>query len=293
MTRLHPAMLRKWGSARPECGSSMKTANAVRVSAIVSSFNSARFIDGCLADLMAQTIAGRVEIIVIDSASEEGERGIVHRWQEQHVNIRYIRTEQRESVYAAWNRAIRMATGDYITNSNTDDRHRPDAFERMSRVLDIRPGVALVYADVVETETENESLDRCTPTRVLRWHDWNRDTLLTQGCFIGPQPMWRRSVHAEYGFFDESLVSSGDFEFWLRISQTHSFHHIREPLGLYLARPDSVEHRHRDLKNLEDARILAAYRRAAAAGKVIRSLPKFDGLSAAGLNLASCYPAPP
>jgi glycosyltransferase involved in cell wall biosynthesis len=265
----------------------------ILVSAIVSTFNAERFLEGCLADLERQTLADRVEIIVVDSASEQGEGAIVRRRQERLANIRYIRTPERESVYAAWNRAIRTAAGSYITNANTDDRHRPDAFERMSRVLDMRPDVALVYADVVETVTDNETFDRCTPTRTRRWYDWNRDRLLTHGCFIGPQPMWRRGLHDEYGFFDEGLVSSGDFEFWLRISQTHAFHHIREPLGLYLARPDSVEHRHRDLKNLEDARILAAYRRAAAAGKVIRSLPKFDGLSAAGLNLASCYPAPP
>jgi glycosyltransferase involved in cell wall biosynthesis len=249
--------------------------NPPLVSALVSTFNSARFIEGCLADLEAQTIAGRLEIVVVDSASEEGEGAIVRRWQERFANIRYVRTESRESVYAAWNRAIRMARGAYLTSANTDDRHRVDALERMSRVLELRPEVALVYADVVETETENETFERCTPTRVRRWHEWARDTLLTRGCFVGPQPMWRRSVHAEHGLFDERLVSSGDFEFWLRISQSHPFHHIREPLGLYLSRPDSVEHRHRDLKNLEDARILATYGKAAQEGAIVRRIPDF------------------
>ena len=257
------------------------------VSAIVSTFSSERFLEGCLADLEAQTIADQIEIIVVDSASEEGEGDIVRRWQERYPNIRYTRTASREPIYAAWNRAIRMARGTYLTNANTDDRHKANAFERMRRVLDMRPDVALVYADVVETVAENQTFDRCTPTRVLRWHDWSRDTLLTQGCFIGPQPMWRRSVHEEYGFFDERLVSSGDFEFWLRISQTHPFHHIREPLGLYLSRPDSVEHRHRDLKTLEDVRILSAYRRAARDGAIIRRIPDFQPENRmAGLNLA-------
>jgi glycosyltransferase involved in cell wall biosynthesis len=257
------------------------------VSAIVSTFSSERFLEACLADLEAQTIADQIEIIVVDSASEEDEGAIVRRWQERYPNIRYTRTERREPVYAAWNRAIRIARGTYLTNANTDDRHKANAFERMSRVLELRQDVALVYADVVETVAENQTFDRCTPTRVLRWHDWNRDTLLTQGCFIGPQPMWRRCVHAEYGFFDESLVSSGDFEFWLRISQTHSFHHIREPLGLYLSRPDSVEHRHRDLKTLEDTRILSAYRRAARDGAILRRIPDLQPANCmAGPNLA-------
>jgi len=257
------------------------------VSAIVSTFNSERFLQGCLADLTAQTNAETLEIIVVDSASEEGEGDIVRRWQERYPNIRYTRTASREPIYAAWNRAIRMARGAYLTNANTDDRHKANAFERMRRVLDMRPDVALVYADVLETVAENQTFDRCTPTRVLRWHDWSRDTLLTQGCFIGPQPMWRRCVHEEYGFFDERLVSSGDFEFWLRISQTHPLHHIREPLGLYLSRPDSVEHRHRDLKILEDVRILSAYRRAARDGAIIRRIPDSQPENRmTGLNLA-------
>jgi glycosyltransferase involved in cell wall biosynthesis len=261
--------------------------SSLLVSAIVSTFNAARFIEGCLADLEGQTISDRIEIIVVDSASEQDEAAIVRRWQERCANIRYTRTDCRETVYAAWNRGIRMAAGRYITNANADDRHRVTTFERMSRVLDMRPDVALVYADVVETAAENETFDRCTPTRVRRWCDWSRDALLTHGCFIGPQPMWRRSVHDEYGFFDERLISSGDFEFWLRISQTHAFHHIREPLGLYLASPGSVEHRHRGLKNFEDARILAAYRRAAADGTILRRLPYATlGAPKAGLKLA-------
>jgi glycosyltransferase involved in cell wall biosynthesis len=257
------------------------------VSAIVSTYNAERFIEGCLADLEAQTIADRIEVIVVDSASEEGEGAVVRCWQERWPNIRYVRAPVRETVYAAWNRGIRLARGVYLTNANTDDRHRPDALERMSRVLDMRPDVALVYADVVETAVENETFERCTATRVRRWYDWDRRELLAQGCFIGPQPMWRRAVHDEYGYFDETLVSSGDFEFWLRISQTHRFHHIREPLGLYLARPDSIEHRNCDLKNLEDARILAAYRRAAFERAIIRRLPKREpGRTFAGSNLA-------
>jgi predicted O-linked N-acetylglucosamine transferase (SPINDLY family) len=158
----------------------------------------------------------------------------------------------------------------------------------MLQALDQRPEVGLVYADVIKTETENETFDRCTPTGRYRWYDWDRNLLLTEGCFMGPQPMWRKSVHEVYGVFDASLVSSGDFEFWLRISQTFDFYHIREPLGLYLVRPDSVEHRNRELKRAEDIQILAVYRRAASSGEILRCVP-LDALKQA-LCQTSCGP---
>jgi glycosyltransferase involved in cell wall biosynthesis len=117
-----------------------------------------------LEDLLAQTIADRLEIIVIDSASPENEGRIVREFQQHHGNVKYIRTPERETIYAAWNRGIKIARGKYITNANTDDRHRRDAFEQMAAVLDAQPDVALVYADVIKTATANETFEHCTPT---------------------------------------------------------------------------------------------------------------------------------
>ena len=79
---------------------------------------------GRLENLTSQTLflRGRTEIIVIDSASSQNEKAIVQDFQKEHDNISYFRTSQRESLYKAWNRAIKIAAGEYITNANTDDR---------------------------------------------------------------------------------------------------------------------------------------------------------------------------
>ncbi|MBN1850776.1 MAG: glycosyltransferase [Deltaproteobacteria bacterium] len=240
------------------------------VSAIVSTYNSEKYIKGCLEDLEAQTIARRLEIIVVDSASQQNERAIVKEFQRKYDNIVYIRTDKRESVYEAWNRGIKASRGIYITNANTDDRHRKDAFERMADVLDTRTDIALVYADVIITKHENETFERCTPFDVYYWLDWDRRFLLEKGSFIGPQPMWRRTLHDEYGYFDGSLKTSGDYEFWLRISQTNDFLRIPILLGLYLESPDSIEHRHKAEKEGENIMILEMYQKADKAGDIIR-----------------------
>ncbi len=245
------------------------------ISAIVSTYNAERFIRGCLEDLVSQTIADKLEIIVVDSGSEQNEAAVTRAFQGQFDNIHYIRCEKRETVYAAWNRGIQLAKGKYITNANTDDRHRLDAFERMANVLEAKPDVALVYADVLKTQTENETFEKCHPSGEFRWYDWDRNILLKEGCFIGPQPMWRRSVHDRYGGFDETLVTSGDYEFWLRISQTFDFYHIRMPLGLYLVRSDSIEHRELKTKQLEDLNIRRAYTDAAQRGIRIHNIKRF------------------
>ncbi len=216
------------------------------VSVLVSAYNSEEFLRGLLDDLEAQTIAGQIEILVVDSGSEQNERAIVESYQRQYPNIRYLRTEKRESVYSAWNRAIKVARGKYLTNANTDDRHAPDAFEIMVNTLEEYPEVGVVYGDCAVTQKKNTTLVQGPITGRLRWPEFDR-RLLFQICFIGPQPMWRRSIHEQYGVFDDQMLSAGDYEFWLRISEKVRFQHIPKILGLYLLAEQSVEHRQTSL----------------------------------------------
>ena len=232
--------------------------NRFKVSAIVSTYKSERFMRGCLEDLEAQTIADQLEIIVVDSNSPQNERAIVEEFQQRYNNIIYIRTAAREGVYTAWNRGIQAARGEYITNSNTDDRHRRDAFERMAAALDARPDIALAYANVYITEIENETFDNHTRVGTYCWLDFDPMKLI-YACFMGPQPMWRKSMHTQYDYFDESFESAGDWEFWLRMAGEETFFHIDEFLGLYLKSPTSIEHRNRELSEREGRRVHERY----------------------------------
>ncbi|MFA7387676.1 MAG: glycosyltransferase, partial [Thiohalobacteraceae bacterium] len=217
--------------------------NAPLVTAIVSTYNSERFIRGCIEDLEAQTLADQLEIIVVDSGSEQNEGVIVGELQQRYGNIKYLRTEERETIYSAWNRGVRAARGKYLTNANTDDRHRPDAFERMVGKLEEHPEVALVYADSAVTHMENAGFGAAAVDAYFRWPDFDARNLFAV-CYVGPQPMWRAALHERYGYFDPSLRVAGDYEFWLRLAPHETFLHLPETLGLYLSSPGSIEHAH-------------------------------------------------
>lgn len=232
------------------------------ITAIVSAYNSSRFLRGCLEDLEAQTIADRLEIVVVDSGSLENEGEIVAEFQQKYDNIKYIRTE-RETVYGAWNVGVKAAQGKYLTNANTDDRHRNDAFEIQEKMLDLHPEFALVFGNVLVTETPNETFENNTTVGTIPYPDHDRQNLLAGNCLVGPQPMWRKSVHDEYGYFDDSMVTSGDYEFWTRIAQTNDFYHINQDFGLYCERVDSIEHSNRRNQFLENKKITEMYQKAA------------------------------
>ena len=215
----------------------------IRVSAIVSTYNAESFIDGCLFDLINQTLFKKdeLEIIVIDACSQENEKEVVEGYQAYYDNISYLRTGTRETLYASWNRAISMAQGRYITSANTDDRHRHDALEILADYLDTHLNVALTYPAQIDTSIPNETFETTKSKKVLDWPPFSYQEL-ERHCIIGSQPMWRRSLHDHYGMFRDSFRSAGDYEFWLRIGKQETFYKFPEVLGLYYRNPQGIEH---------------------------------------------------
>ncbi|MDB5849749.1 MAG: hypothetical protein JWP29_3501 [Rhodoferax sp.] len=210
------------------------------LTAIVSSYSAERFMRSCLEDLVAQTLLQHMEILVIDSGSPQGEGAICQEFARTYPQIRYLRTE-REPLYVAWNRAIGMARGKYLTSANTDDRHHPEFAQTMVNLLEAQPDVALAYADQLVSHTENESFAECTQrqARVRRWPDFTPEDLLLR-CITGSQPVWRRSMHEKLGVFDTRYKIVADYDMWLRTAAAHPFLHVAQPLGVFFDSPSTI-----------------------------------------------------
>jgi len=225
---------------KPDRSLSNAPQNRYLVSAIVSTYNSEKYIRGCLEDLESQTIADKLEIIVINSGSEQNEESIVEEFQKKYGNIVYIKTE-REGLYSAWNRAVKVASGQFLSNANTDDRHRKDAFEVMANTLLENTDIALVYGDQIVTDTPNPTFKNHHVIEWARRSEFSKERLLFY-CCVGSQQMWRKSLNDEFGGFDETLTCAADWDFWLKIAGKHHFKRIPEFLGLYFYNKEGIEH---------------------------------------------------
>ena len=201
------------------------------ITAIISTYKGERFMEGRLTDLLGQSIADRLEILVIDSASPEHEGEVVASFQQRHTNIRYLRTGRRESIYQAWNRGVQVARGTYLTNANTDDRLRRDALERLVARLEQEYGAGVAYADALITSKENETFLDNSSVQATRRPDFSINRLL-ESCITGSQPVWRKALHDSAGLFDIGYGSAADYDFFIRAAQYCGFVYIPEPLGL-------------------------------------------------------------
>jgi len=214
----------------------------IKVSAIVSLYNSMEFIEGLMEDLIQQSLfkKGLLEIILVDSSSPQNEHEVVAKYQEKYPNIVYHRTQERETLYGAWNTGIKLAKGDYLTNANSDDRHHPLCLEILAKALDRHPTIDLAYADVYESTVANEPFLANSGLVKYQYSEYFAPASLLFYQF-GCQPVWRKKIHGEIGMLDATFKAAGDFEFNLRFALA-GLRAIRIPqiLGSFLNRPTSL-----------------------------------------------------
>lgn len=243
----------------------------IKVSAIVSTYNSEKFFRGCIEDLLAQSLwqRGELEIVVINAGSKQGELYLIKEYFRQGIPLT-VMTTQREPLYTSWNRGIRIAQGRYVTNANTDDRHAPDAYAILADTLDRNPAIGLVYADAYVTPTANATWDGYYELNteppyqngMLNWVAYN-PMLLTHYCYIGQAPMWRKDLHEQVGYFDESYLIAGDYEMWLRMAACGiNMLHIPQPLGLFYWHPEQLGRQQAEHSTYESRRAVLKHREA-------------------------------
>lgn len=201
------------------------------VTAIVSAYYCAQWLQGRIFNLLEQE--PRPEIVVVTQRDSE-EHNILLRFVDF---IKLILTEDVPTIYAAWNMAIAEATGDYLTNANSDDRLYTGALERLAWALDENSQAVAVYMDCDKVNPDGLAIGR------YRWAEGGL-AVLQRGCFLGPMPMWRRELHDRYGEYDGQMESAGDYEWWLRLAYSGEMF-VKAPglCGAYMLRGDSAEHR--------------------------------------------------
>ncbi len=210
-----------------------------RVSIITSMWNGDDFIEGFLEDITQQTIFSECELILINANSPGNEEAVIEKYLPLYPNILYIKLDEDPGVYGVWNYGIQLATADLITNANLDDRSQFDALERHVNELDQNPHIDLVYSGYLLTENPNE-------TYVTSQYRWIVDPPefaphLMYLCLPGPRPVWRKSVHERFGYFDEAFISAGDFEMWCRaVSMGAQFKKIPGYTTLFYSNPKGL-----------------------------------------------------
>jgi len=227
----------------PNPALSMSTKEIPKISIITSIYNGDEYIRPFLEDITRQTIfEDKCELILINANSPGNEEEVIQEYLEKYPdNIVYKRLEKDPGIYGVWNMGVEMASGEYLTNANLDDRKAINSLERHARELYVNDDVDLVYSDMLITDKPNETYENnSSDNRQYNFPEFSLDNLRMTN-MPHASPMWRKNFHDKYGEFNSKYKSAGDWEMWLRgASQGSKFKKIQGTLGLYYFNPTGI-----------------------------------------------------
>jgi hypothetical protein len=225
-------------------GSALKkvsTDDIPKISIITSVYDGDEYIRPFLEDITRQTIFNKCELILVDPNSPGSEAQVIKEYMDRHDNIVYKKLEKDPGIYGTWNEALKLVTGEYVTNANLDDRKSIDSLEKHAVTLFANPDVSLVYADSLVTDKPNETFEKNSANgNRYNFEQFSKEAML-RGNQAHNNPMWRKELHDRHGLFEEKYKSAGDWEFFLRCAFNDAkFQKLNDVLGLYYFNPNGV-----------------------------------------------------
>ncbi|CEN55993.1 glycosyltransferase family 2 protein [Candidatus Methylopumilus turicensis] len=194
-----------------------------RITVITPSYNQAEFLERTIVSILNQGYPN-LEFIIIDGGSTDGSVDVIKGYANQ---LTYWVSEPDNGQSHAINKGLQIATGDWVCWQNSDDIFYPLAFMRLSQSIQQNPTLDLVIGDINLIDKDDH---------LIRPQCYVKPTygaLVAEGMVMTNQAaFWRRNLHEEIGFLDESLHYGFDYEWFLRLlKHTNRSHHIPKKLG--------------------------------------------------------------
>ncbi len=193
------------------------------LSIIIVSWNVCDFLAACLDSIRAHTGDLDVEVIVVDSYSNDG---TVEMVRERYPWVKFLPQSQNIGFVRGNNLGLHEAQGRYLMLLNPDTEVLDDALPRMVTYLDQNPAVGIVGPHTLNSDGTVQSTRRRFPTLLTAvfestWlqpiapqsildHYYARDIRDTDTADVdwvqGSALMMRRKVYGQIGGLDEQYV---------------------------------------------------------------------------------------
>lgn len=209
------------------------------VSIITSIYNGDSFVKEFLEDMIRQKNFNSYELILVDANSPGNEKAVIEEYQKKYPNIHYFRLNYDPGLFGVYNYAIKHAKADFLSIAELDDRRNPESLEKHISYLKQHRHIDLTYQDYILTQIPNETWQshHGIAVAVPSFHPSKMNL-----CLPGPQPVWRKSMHERYGYFDERFRYGGDWEFWCRaVIGGATFKKLDGYSGIYFYNPNGLK----------------------------------------------------
>lgn len=206
-----------------------------KISLLVPIYNTSAFFLGELFASVVRQTYDRWELCLVDGGSDQPKTlATVQEWISREARIRFEQLGQNFGVSENTNRALKLATGDFIACVDSDDLIEPFALYEVARAINNFPDGDIFYSD------EDRWTEKGKRERPFFKPEWSPE-LLYGSMYIGHLTAYRRALVDQVGgFFRKEFEMSGDYDFALRATErTRAIHHIPHVLYHWREHPAS------------------------------------------------------
>lgn len=197
-----------------------------KITVAIATYNMAEYLPAAIESALEQNHRD-IEVLVVDDGSADETRQVVKRYGRK---VRYHRQENA-GVANAYNKALKLARGDYVHFLDADDALTPDATDRLAGLLDDFPSAGLAYGDALVTDAAGQITGvRTAPAsfsgrRLIPSEEAFK--ALLRGCHVATSAaMLRKSVLQRVAPFRQKAVPGEDWDMWLRVAAAYDVAHL-------------------------------------------------------------------
>jgi glycosyltransferase involved in cell wall biosynthesis len=190
-----------------------------KASIIIPVFNGSNYLSQAIDSALNQDYDNFEVIVVNDGSDDElASEKIALSYGEK---IRYY-SQENKGVANAWNKGIELSTGDYISFLSHDDLYAKNKISAQMRIARAQNDPnAIIYSNWViidenNVDKENISLPNLEQSKFFLYYLLNQSL---HGCTL----LIPKRLFEIYGNFDESLISTCDYDYILRLAQYTNF----------------------------------------------------------------------
>lgn len=173
-----------------------------------------------------------IEIIVVDDSPSDwdGRAAVKKKFAEMNdVSVKYFQHDKNYGACRARNTGAEKAEGEFLAFLDDDDEWLPEKIEKQVQLMD---QFELVYCLAVTVFDNGETEPFSNEFAQGRLYNQLLFKNIVGSTSLG---IVKKDVFFEVGGFDNSILSSQDYDLWLRISQKYNIGCVNEVLVKYNA----------------------------------------------------------
>ncbi len=208
-----------------------------KVSVILPVYNGEQFLREAINSVLAQTFTG-FELLLINDGSTDGSEAIIQSYGDPRIV--YIKNEKNSGLISSLNKAVVIASGDYIARMDADDICLPERLQLQTQWLDDNPSTAVVASFNILIDENGHEQGFSEKDRRYVTASQIRSRMPKENCLTHPSVMGHTEIFKAYSYsFSQPHIE--DYDLWLRLlADGHVLEKIPKPLLLYRVHQTSV-----------------------------------------------------